>query len=142
MQDHKQNYMFGKIPTTDDQEAAAKDLDYLDSVPAIRIKTYHIKNARWVITRWEDPSPAQLAKKSSLKRNANEIDASESSTKNASASNGKKKADQDAVDSDRLPAPESVRKVEANLRLIDEKSDKGAIRTRAEVSAPALCGLV
>lgn len=120
MQDSKRGFMFGKIPTTDDQDAAATDLDYLDSVSAIRVETYTITNARYVITGWEQPTPS---KKPAEKRNANEITGSP--TAKVSTSNSHKEASGDAVKPEQPPMPKSVRQVEASLRPIDERSDKG-----------------
>lgn len=120
-QDRKQNFMFGKIPTTDNPEEAVKDLEYLDSVSAIRIETYQMKNARWVITGWEDPEPP---KKTPRKRNADELDIVQSTKASASGSN-RKEGSQDAMDVEPHVVPECVRKVNNSLRPIDEMADKG-----------------
>lgn len=106
--------MFGKIPTTDDPEAAEKDLGYLDSVSAIRVETYHLTNARWVITGWEDARPSQ---KSSQKTLAKKITTSESPTKSPTK-------DASASDSDAEQSQGANNEAD-DLRPIDEKSDKG-----------------
>lgn len=121
-QDSKRGFRFGKIPTTDDQDAAAKDLDYLDSVSAIRVETYTITNARYVITGWKQPSPS---KKTAQKRSATQITGSSTATAEVSPVNNQGAASQDAVKPEQAPMPRSVREVEASLRPIDEKSDKG-----------------
>ncbi|TKA58021.1 hypothetical protein B0A53_00423 [Rhodotorula sp. CCFEE 5036] len=120
--DSKRGFRFGKIPTTDDQDAAAKDLDYLDSVSAIRVETYTITNARYVITGWKQPSPS---KKTAQKRSATQITGSSTATAEVSPVNNQGAASQDAVKPEQPPMPRSVREVEASLRPIDEKSDKG-----------------
>lgn len=121
-QDSKQNFMFGKIPTTDNPEEAVKDLEYLDSVSAIRIETYQMKNARWVITGWEDPEPP---KKTSRKRNADELGKVQSTKASASGSSGNKEAGPDSMDIEPHVVPECIRKVKSSLRPIDEQADKG-----------------
>lgn len=114
--------MFGKIPTTDNPEEAVKDLEYLDSVSAIRIESYQMKNARWVITGWEDPQPP---KKASRKRTADELDNVQSTKASASGSSRNTEVGQVAMDVEPQAVPECVRKVNSSLRPIDEQADKG-----------------
>jgi hypothetical protein len=96
--------MFGRIPTTDDPDAAANDVGYLDSVSAIRVELHHLVDARYVTTGWADASPSE---KSSQKRNVKKTATAKSPTKSAT-----KKEIHDTNNG-------------AGLRPIDEKSDKG-----------------
>ncbi|GAA5983919.1 hypothetical protein JCM10908_005974 [Rhodotorula pacifica] len=129
--DTTRNFTFGKIPTTDDKELAVKDLDYLDSVSAIRVKTYHITNARYVRTGWKDPSP--LAKtpvpKVPFKRTATEMTQAEHAPTGSPSTGGGQKGSQsggqDDTQQELPPMPKRVRDVEAALRPIDEQCDKG-----------------
>ncbi|TKA57951.1 hypothetical protein B0A53_00353 [Rhodotorula sp. CCFEE 5036] len=87
----ERSFMFGRIPTTDDPDAAANDVGYLDSVSAIRVELHHLVDARYVTTGWADASPSE---KSSQKRNVKKTATAKSPTKSAtkaSASDSHKK---------------------------------------------------
>lgn len=75
-----------------------------------------------MITGWEQPSPS---KKTAQKRNATQITGSPTATAEVSPVNSQKAVSQDTVKPEPPRMPESVRQVEASLRPIDEKSDKG-----------------